>query len=60
MFVDAFAIVAILTREPEADVLAELLDAARGPITSPIALWNGVVGVMQLGNGGKSILLDQR
>lgn len=29
MFVDASAIVAILTREPEADLLADLLQAAR-------------------------------
>ncbi len=36
MFVDASAIVAILTREPEVDTLADLLDAARAPITSPI------------------------
>src|SRR6266851_4401868 len=37
MFVDASAIVAILTREPEADSLADLLEAAPSPITSPIA-----------------------
>ena len=37
MFVDASAIVAILTREPEADALAGLLETARSPITSPIA-----------------------
>jgi uncharacterized protein with PIN domain len=31
MFVDASAIVAILTREPDADVLADLLEAAIAP-----------------------------
>ncbi|MGH7907735.1 MAG: type II toxin-antitoxin system VapC family toxin [Candidatus Binataceae bacterium] len=45
MFVDASAIVAILTREPEADVLADLLDAARSPITSPIAVFEAVLGL---------------
>ena len=33
MFVDVSAIVAILTREPDADDLADALDAARSPIT---------------------------
>jgi ribonuclease VapC len=45
MFVDASAIVAILTREPEADALADLLDAARTPITSPIAIFEAVLGI---------------
>ena len=36
-FVDASAIVAIPTREPEADPLTDALAAARDPITSPIA-----------------------
>ena len=45
MFVDASAIVAILTREPEADALADLLDAARAPITSPIALFEAALGI---------------
>jgi ribonuclease VapC len=39
MFVDASAIVAILTREPEADRLADRLEAAAAPITSPIAVF---------------------
>src|SRR6185437_1182691 len=38
MFVDASAIVAILTREPDADRLADTLEAALSPITSPIAI----------------------
>lgn len=45
MFVDASAIVAILTREPEADVLADLLEAARAPITSPIAVFEATLGI---------------
>ena len=45
MVVDASAIVAILTREPEADALADLLEAARAPITSPVTLFEAVLGI---------------
>jgi ribonuclease VapC len=45
MFVDASAIVAILTRESDADVLADALDAARQPITSPVAVFEAVLGI---------------
>ena len=45
MFVDASAIVAILTREPDADALADVLDAARSPVTSPIAVYEATLGV---------------
>jgi len=45
MFVDASTIVAILTREPEADVLADVLERARSPITSPIAVFEAALGV---------------
>jgi len=45
MFVDASAIVAIITRELEADELADLVDTARAPITSPIALFEAVLGI---------------
>ena len=45
MFIDASAIVAILTREPEADTLADLLSGATAPITSPIALFEAVAGI---------------
>jgi ribonuclease VapC len=45
MFVDASAIVAILTREPEADALANVLETARSPITSPIAIFEAVLGM---------------
>jgi ribonuclease VapC len=45
MFVDASAIVAILTREPEADALADVLQTARSPITSPIAIFEAALGI---------------
>src|SRR6266481_6499546 len=45
MFVDASAIVAILTREPEADPLADALEKARSPITSPIAIFEAALGI---------------
>ena len=45
MFVDASAIVAILTREADADELANTLDAARSPITSAIAVFEAALGV---------------
>ncbi|HEV2099332.1 MAG TPA: type II toxin-antitoxin system VapC family toxin [Stellaceae bacterium] len=45
MFVDASAIVAILTREPEADALADMLEDARSPITSPIAIFEATLGI---------------
>ena len=44
-FVDASAIVAILTREPEADLLADALEAAHDPITSPIAVFEAALGL---------------
>jgi ribonuclease VapC len=45
MFVDASAIVAILTREPEADALADVLEKAPSPITSPIVIFEAVLGI---------------
>ena len=45
MFVDASAIVAILTREPEADALADVLERAQAPITSPIAIFEATLGI---------------
>src|SRR5215468_6302074 len=45
MFVDASAIVAILTREPDADRLADRLEAAAAPITSPIAVFEAALGI---------------
>ncbi len=45
MFVDASAIVAILTQEPDADMLAGTLEEARSPITSAIAVYEATLGV---------------
>jgi ribonuclease VapC len=45
MFVDASAIVAILTREPEADALIDALEAAPSPITSAIAIFEAALGI---------------
>lgn len=45
MFVDASAMVAILTREPEADILADRLELAPQPFTSPIAVFEAVAGL---------------
>jgi hypothetical protein len=45
MFVDAFAIVVILTREPEADAPADVLESVQSPITSPIAILEAALGI---------------
>ena len=45
MFVDASAIVAILTRESDADDLADRLQQAIEPITSAIAIFEATLGI---------------
>jgi ribonuclease VapC len=45
VFVDASAIVAILTEEAEAQVLAQTLESASEPITSPIAVWEAAASI---------------
>jgi ribonuclease VapC len=45
MFVDASAIVAILTGENERDSFTDLLDAADTAITSPIAIFEAVLAI---------------
>ncbi len=45
MFVDASAIIAIMTEEPDADTLADALDRAPSPITSPIAVYEATLGL---------------
>jgi ribonuclease VapC len=45
MFLDASAIVAILTREPGADALIAALETAHEPITSPVALFEAALGI---------------
>lgn len=49
MFVDASAIIAIMTSEPEGEKLAAALDAARGRrlITSVIATWEAIIGLFR-------------
>src|SRR5690606_13028983 len=45
MFVDSSAIVAILTREEDADALADRIEAAEAPVTSPIAVFEAALGL---------------
>lgn len=45
MFVDASAIVAILTEESDAELLAGEFDRAIDPITSPIAVWESAASI---------------
>jgi ribonuclease VapC len=45
IFVDASAIVAILTREPEDAALAAALDASHDVMTSPIAVYEAALGI---------------
>jgi ribonuclease VapC len=45
VFVDASAIVAILTEEEDGQSLAEALDGARAPFTSPIAVWEAAASI---------------
>jgi ribonuclease VapC len=45
MFVDASAIVAMLTAEAEGDALADSLEAAPSPISLPISVFEAVLGI---------------
>jgi ribonuclease VapC len=45
VFVDASAIVAILTEEDDAEELAAALDSAEAPITSSIAIWEAAASI---------------
>jgi ribonuclease VapC len=45
MFVDASAIVAMLTEEPEADSFADALQAASRPVTTPVAIFEATLGL---------------
>jgi len=45
MFVDSSAIVAILTGEDDADLLADRIEKAPAPVTSPIALFEATLGI---------------
>lgn len=52
MFVDASALIAIITEEPEAQALAERLEAAAVPITSPVAVYEAALGLARKKQGG--------
>jgi ribonuclease VapC len=45
VFVDASALIAIITGEPEADMLADLLEAEQRRLCSPISVWETVAGL---------------
>ena len=45
---DASAIVAILTREPDADALMEALGSASGITTSPVAVYEATLGLVRI------------
>lgn len=45
MFIDASVIVAILTKEPEADRFADQIEAVDSSITSPIAVFEAVAAI---------------
>jgi ribonuclease VapC len=50
MFLDASAIIAILARESDASALAARLDRADRVCTSPIAVYEAVLGLARTGN----------
>ena len=47
MFLDASAIIAMLGDEAEGDLFSDALAAASNPITSPIAVWEAVAGLVK-------------
>jgi ribonuclease VapC len=51
MFVDASAIIAILTNEPGAEALIDRLEGAAKPITSAIAIFEATLGLCRKRNG---------
>ncbi|MBK3402459.1 type II toxin-antitoxin system VapC family toxin [Methylorubrum populi] len=52
MFVDASALIAIITEEPEGRALAERREAADLPITSPVAVYGAALGIARKKQGG--------
>jgi ribonuclease VapC len=59
MFVDASAIVAIMTHEPDASVLAEALGEGRSAITSPIAVYEATLGICRKKRATVEAALEQ-
>jgi ribonuclease VapC len=47
MFVDASAIIAMLANEKEGDAFADALQGAASRLTSPIAIWEAVAGLVR-------------
>ena len=45
MFIDSSAIVSILTNEPGARTLAQSIDSTPNPITSPVAVFEAILGI---------------
>lgn len=45
MFVDSSAIVAVLTGEDDADLIADRIEKTAAPVTSPIALFEAALGL---------------
>jgi ribonuclease VapC len=45
MFIDASAIVSILTNEPGAGTLAQSIESTANPITSPVAVFEATLGI---------------
>lgn len=50
MYIDASALLAILQQEPEADTLADAIEAAPYRCTSPLAMFETVAGLMRQRN----------
>jgi ribonuclease VapC len=51
MFVDASALVAIMTGEPDAEALTSRLNEAKAPITSPIAVFETIAALSRKRRG---------
>ena len=52
MFIDASALVAIITREPDAAAITDRIERAAQPITSPVAIFEAAMGISRKMKGG--------
>ena len=59
MFVDASAIVAIMMEEPGSRQLAERLESAAQPMTSPIAIFEAVLAIRRILQASVEIASDR-
>jgi ribonuclease VapC len=50
VFLNASALVAIITGEPEADVFADAIELAARPVTSPLAIYEAVLAIRRKKN----------